>query len=149
MLTMVERSGKRSRSALCSGIPATGTAWSNWATAIRYSGVSHSNWACASASGMLATVGGAYPGRQRALRLHSSTVGERDPTDEAWYDEELARVTATGGRAIFAFSRGPQTPIWVPPEKLRGRLGEVGFANVEELAAGAGVAVLAVRGDPG
>lgn len=63
--------------------------------------------------------------------------------------EELARVTATGGRAIFAFSRGPQTPIWVPPEKLRGRLGEVGFANVEELAAGAGVAVLAVRGDPG
>ena len=63
--------------------------------------------------------------------------------------EELGRVTALGGKAIFAFSRGAETPIWVPPEKLRARLEEVGFGDVEELAAGQGVAVLAAREDPG
>jgi SAM-dependent methyltransferase len=62
--------------------------------------------------------------------------------------EELGRVTAPGGNAIFAFSRGAETPIWVPPEKLRARLGQVGFGNVQELSAGTGVAVLAARGDP-
>jgi SAM-dependent methyltransferase len=62
--------------------------------------------------------------------------------------EELGRVTAPGGHAVFAFSRGAETPIWVPPEKLRARLGEVGFGNVQELAAGVGVAVLADRADP-
>jgi len=63
--------------------------------------------------------------------------------------EELGRVTAPGGKAIFAFSRGAETPIWVPPEKLRARLEVVGFGDVEELAAGQGVAVLAAREDPG
>jgi SAM-dependent methyltransferase len=63
--------------------------------------------------------------------------------------EELARVVRPGGRAIFAFSRGAETPIWVPPEKLRARLGEVGFGDVQELAAGTGVALLAAREDPG
>jgi len=63
--------------------------------------------------------------------------------------EELSRVTAPGGKAIFAFSRGAETPIWVPPEKLRARLEGVGFSDVEELAAGQGVAVLAAREDPG
>jgi SAM-dependent methyltransferase len=63
--------------------------------------------------------------------------------------EELGRVVKPGGRAIFAFSRGAETPIWVPPEKLRARLGEVGFGEVHELAAGEGVAVLAARDDPG
>lgn len=63
--------------------------------------------------------------------------------------EELGRVVRPGGRAIFAFSRGAETPIWVPPEKLRARLGEVGFGEVQELAAGTGVAVLAARDDPG
>ena len=56
--TIVERSGNRRRSAMSSGISATGTAWSNCATAMRYSGVSHSSWAWASASGGLATAGG-------------------------------------------------------------------------------------------
>jgi SAM-dependent methyltransferase len=62
--------------------------------------------------------------------------------------EELGRITALGGKAIFAFSRGAETPIWVPPEKLRARLGAVGFGDVQELAAGAGVAVLAARDEP-
>jgi SAM-dependent methyltransferase len=63
--------------------------------------------------------------------------------------EELARITAPGGKAIFAFSRGPETPIWVPPEKLRARLEQVGFTEFEELAAGTGDAVLAGRGGTG
>ena len=53
-----------------------------------------------------------------------------------------------GRPRIFAFSRGAETPIWVPPDKLRARLGEVGFEDVQELPAGAGVAVLAARADP-
>ena len=63
--------------------------------------------------------------------------------------EELGRVTAPGGRAIFAFSRGAQTPIWVPPETLRARLERVGFGDFQELAAGSGTALLAAREDPG
>jgi SAM-dependent methyltransferase len=62
--------------------------------------------------------------------------------------DELGRITAPGGKAIFAFSRGDETPIWVPAEKLRARLGAVGFGDVQELAAGAGVAVLAARDEP-
>ena len=42
-------------------------------------------------------------------------------------------------------TRYAETPIWVPPEKLRARLGEVGFGEVQELAAGTGVAILAAR----
>jgi SAM-dependent methyltransferase len=63
--------------------------------------------------------------------------------------EELYRVTAPGGKAVFAFSRGADTPIWVPPEKLRARLEQVGFTEFQELAAGTGTAVLAGRSNPG
>jgi SAM-dependent methyltransferase len=62
---------------------------------------------------------------------------------------ELGRVTAPGGRAIFAYSFGDDTPIWVPPETLRARLGEAGFHEFEELSAGEGAALLAARGKPG
>ena len=63
--------------------------------------------------------------------------------------DELARVTAPGGHVLFAFSFGAQTPIYVPAEKLRAQLAEVGFGRFEELAAGSGLAFLAVREDPG
>jgi SAM-dependent methyltransferase len=59
--------------------------------------------------------------------------------------EELARVTAPGGRLVFAFSYGSQTPIYVPPETLRDRLGPLGFGDFEELSAGEGIALLATR----
>jgi SAM-dependent methyltransferase len=59
--------------------------------------------------------------------------------------EELARVTAPGGRAIFASTRGAETPIYVPPETLRARLAAVGFGEFEELTAGEGSALLAAR----
>ena len=63
--------------------------------------------------------------------------------------DELARVTAPGGHVLFAFSSGADTPIYVPPETLRKRLGAVGFTDFEELAAGDGNAFLAARTDPG
>lgn len=61
--------------------------------------------------------------------------------------EELARVTAPGGTVIFAFSSGPETPIYVPTEKLHERLEPLGFDVLEEVAAGPGTAVLARRSE--
>jgi SAM-dependent methyltransferase len=59
--------------------------------------------------------------------------------------EELARLTAPGGHALFAFSFGAQTPIYVPSETLRARLEPLGFGGFEELSAGEGTALLATR----
>ena len=59
--------------------------------------------------------------------------------------DELARVVAPGGRVLFAFSRGPQTPIYVPAERLRRELSRRGFGRFEDVAAGPGTALLAVR----
>jgi malonyl-CoA O-methyltransferase len=59
--------------------------------------------------------------------------------------EELARVTAPGGTVIFAFSSGPDTPIYVPTETLRERLESLGFEGFEEVTAGPGTAVMARR----
>jgi ubiquinone/menaquinone biosynthesis C-methylase UbiE len=59
--------------------------------------------------------------------------------------DELARVTAPGGSVVAAFSRGPETPIWVPLERIRGELELRGFESFEELRAGNGVSLLAVK----
>ena len=57
--------------------------------------------------------------------------------------DELARVTAPGGSAVFSFSGGSDTPIWVPPERLRSELEPLGFADFADFQAGRGTAVLA------
>ena len=44
--------------------------------------------------------------------------------------EELARVTAPGGAVVFSFSAGTETPIYVPPDVLRGRAGEARFRGI-------------------
>ena len=62
--------------------------------------------------------------------------------------DELARVVAPGGHALFAFSSGPTTPIYVAPEKLKEELMARGFTEFAELAAGRGNGVLARKGDP-
>lgn len=62
---------------------------------------------------------------------------------------ELARVTAPGGRIVFAFSFGAETPIYVPSDKLQERLAPLGFVGFDELHAGEGTALLAARRDPG
>jgi ubiquinone/menaquinone biosynthesis C-methylase UbiE len=57
--------------------------------------------------------------------------------------DELARVLRPGGYVLFAWSVGPETPIFVPTERLRRELERHGFGEVRELAAGTGTAVVA------
>lgn len=59
--------------------------------------------------------------------------------------DELGRIVAPGGHLVVAFSRGPQTPIYVEPRRLRGGLERAGFEVVEELAADPGTAIVARR----
>ncbi len=61
--------------------------------------------------------------------------------------DELARVVAPGGYALFSFSSGPATPIYVAPERLRSELSRRGFAEFAEFAAGTATAFLARKGD--
>lgn len=57
--------------------------------------------------------------------------------------DELARVTAPGGRVAFSFSVGPDTPIYVPPEVLEKELSKRGFSDFANFAAGDGTALVA------
>jgi SAM-dependent methyltransferase len=61
--------------------------------------------------------------------------------------DELARVAAPGGYVVFSFSSGPQTPIWVPPDRLRRELEARGFTDFAEFEGGAGTALLARKAD--
>ena len=61
--------------------------------------------------------------------------------------DELARVVAPRGSAIFSFSSGPSTPIYVAADRLRSELGRRGFTEFADFAAGAGTALLAHKGD--
>jgi SAM-dependent methyltransferase len=81
---------------------------------------------------------------------------EKLPFDDAAFDlvtlanaipffDELARVTATGGHVVFAFSGGAGTPIYVPPDRLRSELERRGFADFAELSAGRGTSFLAAK----
>jgi SAM-dependent methyltransferase len=57
--------------------------------------------------------------------------------------DEVARVVAPGGHALFAFSGGAGTPIYVPPAKLREELERRGFTEFAELAKARGNGLLA------
>jgi SAM-dependent methyltransferase len=57
--------------------------------------------------------------------------------------DEVARVLAPGGYALFAFSGGDRTPIYVPFDRLRSELERRGFTDFAELSAGNGTAVVA------
>ena len=57
--------------------------------------------------------------------------------------DEVARVVAPGGHALFAFSSGAGTPIYVPNDRLREELGRRGFTDFAEFRAGRGNALLA------
>ncbi len=58
---------------------------------------------------------------------------------------ELSRVTAPGGHVVLSFSRGPETPIYVEPERLRRELGRRGFAEFADFSAPPATAVRATR----
>jgi ubiquinone/menaquinone biosynthesis C-methylase UbiE len=60
--------------------------------------------------------------------------------------DEVARVVAPGGHALFAFSSGAQTPIYVPTQRLRDELARRGFTEFAEFNAGRGIALLARKG---
>jgi hypothetical protein len=57
--------------------------------------------------------------------------------------DELARVTAPGGAVAVCYTRGAETPIFVPPARLRRELERRGFAHVADFPVGPGVALLA------
>jgi ubiquinone/menaquinone biosynthesis C-methylase UbiE len=59
------------------------------------------------------------------------------------FPDQVARVLKPGGWTLYAFSAGPETPIWVEPKVLRRTLERRGFTDFAEIAAGRGVAVLA------
>ena len=61
-----------------------------------------------------------------------------------FYDE-LARIVAPGGTLVFSFSRGAETPIYVPPESSREELGRRGFAEFAEFSAETATALRAKR----
>jgi ubiquinone/menaquinone biosynthesis C-methylase UbiE len=61
--------------------------------------------------------------------------------------DELTRVLAPGGQAVFAFSVGAGTPIYVPPERLTEELARRGFTEFAEFDAGKGTSLLARKGD--
>ena len=61
--------------------------------------------------------------------------------------DELARVVAPGGHVVFSFSAGPETPIWVPPERLRRELSGRGFVEFADFEAEGGTALLARKTD--
>lgn len=60
--------------------------------------------------------------------------------------DELSRVTAPGGSIVFSFSHGAETPIFVPPERLRRELARRNFVEFAEFSAGGGLALLARSG---
>jgi ubiquinone/menaquinone biosynthesis C-methylase UbiE len=57
--------------------------------------------------------------------------------------DELDRVLAPGGHVAFVWSVGPETPIYVPPERLRAGLARRRFGEFRELNADPGTAFLA------
>jgi ubiquinone/menaquinone biosynthesis C-methylase UbiE len=61
---------------------------------------------------------------------------------------ELARVSAPGATVVVSHTSGAETPIYTPPETLRGKLERLGFDRFEELAAGNGTAFLARKWKP-
>jgi ubiquinone/menaquinone biosynthesis C-methylase UbiE len=61
--------------------------------------------------------------------------------------DELVRIVAPGGFVLFSFSRGAETPIYVPFETLRRELGARGFSSFSELGAGPATALLARKGE--
>jgi ubiquinone/menaquinone biosynthesis C-methylase UbiE len=57
--------------------------------------------------------------------------------------DELARVTAPGGHLAIAYSRGSQTPIWVPLDRVRKALQAREFTQFADFSAGEGRSMLA------
>jgi ubiquinone/menaquinone biosynthesis C-methylase UbiE len=62
------------------------------------------------------------------------------------FADELARVVEPEGTLVLSFSRGAETPIYVPSERLRRELGGRGFTEFAEFSAEPATAFRAKRG---
>ncbi len=62
--------------------------------------------------------------------------------------DELVRVTAPAGTIAIAYTRGPQTPIYVPFARVGAELGRRGFSQLAHFSAGDGISLLARRPSP-
>jgi ubiquinone/menaquinone biosynthesis C-methylase UbiE len=62
------------------------------------------------------------------------------------FSDELARVAAPNGTLVLSFSRGAETPIYVPSERLRRELAGRGFTEFAEFSAEPATALRAKRG---
>jgi len=82
-------------------------------------------------------------GDASALPFRDASFGLVAHANMIPFFDELARVLAPGGQAVFAFSLGSATPIYVTPERLRKELERRGFTEFAEFAAGRGTALLA------
>lgn len=99
-----------------------------------------------------AKVSGELAGRVRflvgdatALPLEDASCGLATLANMIPVAAELARVLAPGGTLVCAFSRGAETPIYVPPGRLRPALAAHGFTDFAHFSAGAGTALRARR----
>jgi ubiquinone/menaquinone biosynthesis C-methylase UbiE len=106
------------------------------------------------AEGMLAEArAGTPPELAGRVRFETADGSELPFEDESYelvvlanmipFFDELARVVAPGGEVLFSFSAGPETPIWVPPERLRRELSVREFSDFADFAAAGGTALLA------
>ena len=59
--------------------------------------------------------------------------------------DELARILRPGGSAVFGFSAGAETPIYVSPDRLRDELRGRGFREFADFSVGRATALLARR----
>jgi malonyl-CoA O-methyltransferase len=59
--------------------------------------------------------------------------------------DELARVATPGGVVVFSFSRGDETPIYVPFDRLERELSRRGFAEFADFSADPATALRATR----
>jgi ubiquinone/menaquinone biosynthesis C-methylase UbiE len=60
--------------------------------------------------------------------------------------DETARVLRPGGHAIYGFSSGTETAIYVPLDRLQGELQKRGFTEFVRCSAGRGMALVARKG---
>jgi ubiquinone/menaquinone biosynthesis C-methylase UbiE len=93
--------------------------------------------------------------RKAGDRVHFEVAdASRLPFDGASFDlvahanmipffDELERVLAPNGWALFAFSAGAETPIYVPFDRLRRELESRGFTDFADFDAGRGKALVA------